>query len=176
MENQKVAAKQVMINYGGILGLTSILTSVSVYAMGKAYDPHWSVSVISFAIMIAIISFGIKKVKESNDGFLSLGEALKVGLGIALIAGIISVVYTYIFTTVIEPDYFTTMAEVQEQKWIDADMSEEQMETASAMMEKMSGPMITSAISIIASLFFGFIISLIAGLIMKQSNEEITSI
>lgn len=176
MEDQKVSAKQVMINYGGILGLTTILISVSIYAMGKIYDPHWSVGMIRFAIMITIISFGIKKVKESNENVLSLGEALKTGLGIALIAGLVSVVYTYIFTTIIEPDYFTTLAQIEEQKWLDANLSEKEIEDASAMMKKMSGSMISSAISIVSSLFFGFIISLFAGLIMKQTNQEITSI
>ena len=176
MENQKVSTKQIMINYGAMLGLISVLISVTVYAMGQSYDQHWSIGVIGFAVMIILIALGIKKVKTSNDGFLSLGEALKTGLGIALISGLISVVYTYLFTTIIEPDFFTNLAQIQEDKWIDAGMTDEAMESASAMMEKMSGPFITSAISIIASLFFGFIISLITGLIMKESNEEITSI
>ncbi len=172
MENQKVSAKNIMINYGAILGIISILISVSVYAMGKTYDQHWSIGVISFIVMVAILTMGIKKVKELNDGFLSLGEALKTGLGIALISGLISVAYTYVFTTIIEPDYFITLAEVQEQKWIDAGMTDEQIEMQLGIMEKTSGPVITSAFVIIGSLFFGFIISLIAGLIMKETKEE----
>ena len=113
----------------------------------------------------------IKKVKELNGGFLSLSDALKTGLGIALISGLISVIYTYIFTTIIEPDFFINLAQIQEQKLIDAGMTDEQIETQLGLMAKMSGPMITSAFAIIGSLFFGFIISLIAGLIMKESKE-----
>jgi len=176
MENQTTSAKSIMINYGLILGVISILTSVTVYATGHTYDQHWSIGVVSFLIMIAVIVMGIKKFKDSNGGFLKFGEAIKIGLGIALISGIIAVLYTYVFTTIIEPDFFKNLALIQEQKWIDAGMSDEQIETSKVMMSKMSNPMMTAGFSVLGSVFFGFIISLISGAIMKNTNEEITSI
>jgi len=178
MENQTTTPKQIMLNYGLILGFTGILLNVALFAMGKTYDPHWSVAVIGIAITIAIIVMGIKQVKQINSGFLSLSEALKTGLGIALISGLIGVVYTLIFTNFIEPEYFARMAEVQQQKILETypNFTDEQLEASMAMTEKMSGPVITSAMGIIGSLFIGFIISLIGGLIMKKSDEEITSI
>ncbi len=174
MENQQTSAKQVMLNYGLILGFAGILINVAVFAMGKTYDPHWSVMVIGILVTIAVIVMGIKKVKESNNGLLSLGDALKTGLGIALIAGVISVIYTFIFTNYIEPEYFERMAEVQQQKMLEQypNMSDEQIENAMEMTKKMSGIGMTAAVSLIGSLFIGFIISLIAGLIMKKSEEE----
>ena len=174
MENQQTSAKQVMLNYGLILGFAGILINVAVFAMGKTYDPHWSVMVIVILVTIAVIVMGIKKVKESNNGLLSLGDALKTGLGIALIAGVISVIYTFIFTNYIEPEYFERMAEVQQQKMLEQypNMSDEQIENAMEMTKKMSGIGMTAAVSLIGSLFIGFIISLIAGLIMKKSEEE----
>ena len=176
MENQTTSSKSIMINNGLILGLISILISVTVYALGKTYDQHWSVGVISFLIMVAIIVMGIKKFKASNGGYLSLGEAIKIGLGIALISGIISVAYTYVFTSFIEPDFFINLAQVQEQKWIDQGLTDEQIEGAKVMMDKMSNPMMTAGFTVIGSLFFGFIISLISGAVMKEKNEEVTSI
>ena len=174
MENQQTSAKQVMLNYGLILGFAGILINVAVFAMGKTYDPHWSVMVIGILVTIAVIVMGIKKVTESKNGFLSLGDALKTGLGIALIAGVISVIYTFIFTNYIEPEYFERMAEVQQQKMLEQypNMSDEQIENAMEMTKKMSGIGMTAAVSLIGSLFIGFIISLIAGLIMKKSEEE----
>merc|ERR1711916_54700 len=165
-ENQQTSAKQVMLNYGLILGFAGILINVAVFAMGKTYDPHWSVMVIGILVTIAVIVMGIKKVKESNNGLLSLGDALKTGLGIALIAGIISVIYTFIFTNYIEPEYFERMAEVQQQKMSEQypNMSDEQIENAMEMTKKMSGIGMTAEVSLIGSLFIGFIISLIAGL------------
>ena len=176
MENQKVSTKSIMINYGALLGLVLILINVIVYAMGNSYDQHWSIGLISFAVMIILIVLGIKKVKELNDGFLKISEALKVGLGIALISGVLSVIYTFIFTNYIEPDFFTNMMAIQEQKWMDAGLSDQDIENALELTKKMSGPMISSALSIVASVFFGFIISVITGAIMKRTDEVITSI
>lgn len=178
MENQEITPKQIMLNYGLILGFASILLSVALYAMGKTYDPHWSVGVFSTSITVVAIILGIKKIKEFNGGFLSLSEALKTGLGIALVSGLVLVVYNLIFVTFIEPEYFERMLEFQQQNLLETypNFSDEQMEASAEMAKKMSGPFINSAIIILGSLFLGFIISLIGGLIMKKSDEEITSI
>ena len=178
MENQEITPKQIMLNYGLMLGFASILINVVLYAAGKTYDQHWSVGVVSIIITVAVITLGIKKIKDLNGGFLSLSEALKTGLGIALISGLIAVVYTLIFTNFIEPEFFARMMEVQQQKMLEAypNFTDEQLEASMEMAKKMSGPVMTSAIAIIGSLFLGFIISLIGGLIMKKSDEEITSI
>jgi hypothetical protein len=49
-------------------------------------------------------------------------------------------------------------------------MTDEQMDMAISIQEKMMSPGILFAISIISTLFIGFIISLIAGLIMKVNK------
>jgi len=174
MENQKSSSTQIMLNYGLILGFVGILINVAVFAMGQTYDPHWSVAVIGIGITVVIIVLGIKKFKEGNEGYLSLGQAIKIGLGMALISAIVGVIYTFIFTNYIEPEYYTRMAEVQQQAILDRypNFTDEQIEAANASIEKFSGPVMATAFALIGSLFIGFIISLIGGLIMKKSKEE----
>ena len=75
MEDQ-TSTKQIMLNYGLMLGFVSILISVANYAVGDIYKPHWAIQVVSLIATIAVIVLGIKKVKELNNGFLSLGDAL----------------------------------------------------------------------------------------------------
>ena len=171
MENQ-TSSKQIMLNYGIMLGAASILLNVITYTMGMTYAPHWSIGLLGIAIMIGFIVMGIKKFKEFNKGLLSLGEALKTGVGIALIAGVVGVIYTLLFTNFIEPDYFAKMQEVMEQTYIDAGLTDEQIEASMAIASKMSGPTITAGMSIIGSVFLGFIFSLIGGLVMKHSDED----
>jgi len=174
MENQKLSAKQIMLNYGLMLGFISILISVANYAVGDIYKPHWSVSVISILATIAVIVLGIKKIKEQNNGFLTLGEALKTGLGIALVSGILFLIYFFVFTNFIEPEFYTRSLEVKEQAILEMypNLTDEQLEGAMGMQKKLNGPLFTSAILLIVSLFFGFIIALIGGLIMKKTAEE----
>src|SRR5210317_1848031 len=120
MENQpNTSKKSIMLNYGAILGFASIIVMLINYIVGDIYQPHWSLMIFSLAVTSTIIVFGLKKVKEMNSGFLSVGEAIKTGLGISLISALIYIVYLFIFYNMIEPDYFINMVKVQEQMIIE---------------------------------------------------------
>ncbi|UMB54853.1 DUF4199 domain-containing protein [Lutibacter sp. A64] len=175
MENQKsTSSTQVMLNYGLILGVVSVILSVAIYAMGKIYDQGFGVMVASFVIMAVVIFMGLKNYKNGNNNILSLSDALKIGLGITLIGAIISVIYNQIFINFIEPDFIENMMKVGQEKMLEQNpnMTDEQLEVAIGMQEKMSSPLIGAAMGIIGSLFFGFIISLIEGLILKRTVED----
>ena len=172
MENQTASVKKIALPHGLILALCTIVLSVIVYVMGMHLEQPWWQGVLNLAFSIAIIVYGLKAFKRDNGGFMSLGEALKTGLAIALIAGIIGSIFTYLFVTVIEPEFTTQMLEVTREKMIEQnpEMSDDQLEMAMGMTENFMSPGIMVALGIISSLFFGFIISLIAGLIMKNNR------
>ena len=171
MENQ-ASTKSFIINNGVILGVLGVLISVINYAFGTHLDPHWSTSLASGIFFIGLIILGISQFKKANRGFLSWGEGVKIGVGIAILASLISVIYNYIFVTFVEPDFMTQVMELQNQKFLEQGMSQEQIEAANAMTEKFKSPLITSAFGIIASAIGGFIVSAIAAAIMKKSEEE----
>jgi len=175
MENQTntTSTKQIMLNYGLILGITTIFISVTNYALGDIYKPHWSVQVISILVFIALIVIGLKKVKENNGGYLTLNQSFKLGLGIALIGAIISIIYTFIFAKFIEPNFMSNVMELRQQAMLQSNSSltDDQIEKSINIMSKFFFPFLYGGI-FIGNLFFGFIISLIAGLIMKKSPEQ----
>ena len=105
-------------------------------------------------------------------------DALKIGLGVALISGIIGVIYTMIFANIIEPNHYEYVVEVRESQILEQypNFSDEQLEAALTIPKMMATPGMATAMGIASSLIFGFVVSLIGGLIMKKSNEEITSI
>jgi len=174
MENQPIPAKNVIINYGLYLGIASVLISVIVYALGMQYDQDWKMGSLGIIAMAVIIFLGIKKYKELNSGYLTIGQALKTGIGIALIGGIISVIYSFIFMNFIEPDFMANTMEKAEQQMIEKfpNLTDEQIETQIEMMQKFSTPAITSAFALIGSLFIGFVISLISGFIQKNDPNK----
>lgn len=171
MENQ-VNSKSIILNYGLMLAVVSIIVSLISYATGTHFKPHWSTSVITIIAFIALVVLGIKKFKGLNNGFLSFGQAVKTGVGIAIISALIGSVYQYIFMNFIEPDFMSQMLEIQQQSMIDQGMSEEQIEAAQEMGAKFSSPLMMSAFGIIGSAIGGFIISAIAGAIMKKTEEN----
>ncbi len=176
MEDQtQVSRKSIMLNYGLILGFVSIITALVNYVFGSIYEPHWSLMIASLAITTVIIVLGLKKVKEMNSGFLSVGEAIKTGLGISLVSALIYIVYLLIFYNFIEPDFFKNMTQFQEQMIIEnyPNLTDEQLEAAKKNAAMFANTGVNLTITIIVSLFFGLIISLISGLVMKKSKEDI---
>ncbi|MET2984416.1 DUF4199 domain-containing protein [Aureibaculum conchae] len=172
MENQQKPTKNIALNYGLILGVASILLSVIIYAMGMAYKQDWKTGSISFIITIVVIILGIKKYKEANNGFLSLGQGLKTGVGIALIGAVIGIAYTLIFINVIEPDFMEKTLEISRQKMLEnPNLSEDQIDQGLEMQRKFSSPAIIAAVGLVWSLFIGFVVSLIASLVMKRTEE-----
>lgn len=170
MENVKASSTKIMTNYGVLLGIVSVLLNVVMYVTNNHLQPHWSVQVVGVILFIAIVVMALKAFKKENGGFMKLGQALKVGLGVSLIAAIIGAIYTFLLMTVIEPTYMEQVMEIQQEAMLEQDMPKEQMEAALAMSEKFSGPGIVITFQLIAGLFFGFIFSLISGLILKKEN------
>jgi hypothetical protein len=171
MENQ-VNSKSIIINNGLTLGVASIILGLVLYATGNHLEPHWSSSVISAALFIGLIVLGTKKFKEANGGFMSWGQGVKVGVGISIVAGLIVIIYNFIFMNYIEPDFMNQMTELQNQKLLDGGMSEEQIEAANEMGKAFQSPGIMAAMGIIGYAIGGFIVSAITSAIMKKSEEE----
>ena len=124
--------------------------------------------------MIGVLIYAFIQFKKQNEGYLSLSEALKIGLGISLVSALIGVVYTLILTNVLDPDTMQkslefTMDKVRAEN---PEIPQEALDTTRSIQEKMSSPLILAAVQIIFALFFGFIISLIGGLIVKKSRPE----
>ncbi len=174
METQTASVKKIALPYGLLLALTTIVISVIVYVLGMTYDQPWWQSLLNFLAMIGFIVYGIKAYKNDNENYLALRDALKTGLAIALVAGLIGSIFSWLFVTVIEPEFAVNMLEATRVKMINdnPNMTQEQMDMALGMTEKMMSPGILVAFSVIASLFMGFIISLISGLIMKNNRPE----
>ncbi len=171
MENQ-ASSKSIILNQGLYLGIISVLISLVVYATGNHLQPHWSVSIIGVVLMIVFIIMGMNKFKTNSGGFMSWGQAVKIGVGLTVVSTVIVIIYNQIFANFIEPEFMSQIAAIQEQTWVDQGMSSEQIDSAKSMMEKFQGPVISSAFGLVIAAFIGFIISAIAGAIMKQSAEE----
>jgi hypothetical protein len=124
------------------------------------------------AVTAIFIVLGIKKVKDSQGGFLSMGDAIKTGLGIALISSIIYSIYLVIFQHLIEPSYFDNLALLQEQTIIEQNpnLTDAELEQAKGFASMFNSSGVNVAITIVFSLFLGLIISFFSGLIMKKSE------
>ncbi|MBK5213768.1 MAG: DUF4199 domain-containing protein [Flavobacteriaceae bacterium] len=172
METQTDSLKKIAFNFGVILALLSIVLQVISYVLDVHIDRPWWLTVLQTLISIAVLAYGIKAYKTANAGFLTLSQALKVGLAISLVAGIIAVVFNYIFMNYIDPDFVQKTLDFTHEQLIKANMPQDQIEMRMNMSAKLMTPLFMTGISLIATLFFGFIISLFTGLVMKKNPPQ----
>ena len=94
--------------------------------------------------------------------------------GISLVGGLISIVFNYLMMNFIDPDTLEKGFEFAKQKMLSND-PEMSVETANQFIEMSKGfytPLSMALTTIIVSLIFGFVVSLIGGLIVKKSQPE----
>ena len=171
MENQ-VSSKSTILNYGLYMGITSILLALIKYASGMMYEQEFYSGIAGFIVLITFIILGIKKHKADNNGLITFGQSIKVGLGVTFIATLIIVAYYALFAMVIEPEFMERTIDTQRIVWADSfGMSEGQIEE----MEKATRDFFYVSLFggvIIMNLFIGGVVSLIAGAVMKRTEEE----
>ena len=113
MENQKQSIKSIILLYGIILAIVTVFISVVKYAMGNHLERNAWESVLGIALMIALTVYPIRLFKKENNGLLSLSQSIKIGLGVAAVSGIISILYFFLFANIIEPDFAKDVMDMQ---------------------------------------------------------------
>lgn len=175
MEQNQTISK-FSINPGLTLGGIMVLISVILYILGvNPFESSW-VGWVTYPFTAGVIFYYQKNYRNTqNDGFLSLGEAVKLGVTIAVIAGIVAAIYNIIFTQFIEPDFIEKGLMIMEEKMLEQnpDMPQSQIDMALGMVRKMQSPYISVPLSIVFNAISGLIIGLITGFFTKKNNPSI---
>ena len=162
------------INYGILLGSASSVFSLMLFFLDAHYQGDTISSSVPLILSVGFINYGIYEFRKDNSGFISLSESLKVGVGIALISGIIGIIYGIILTEFLDPQFMNKTFEIAKQKMLDAnqELSIEDANQAIEMSKKFTTLPIRIAGGLFGSIFIGFLISLFGGLILKKSKPE----
>ena len=174
MENSPLKTSTYALRYGLLLGLISVVFGVMILMLEMHYQQDQKIGIVSLAINLILIILGLVAFKKANGGYISLAQALKTGLGIALIAGIIAVTYQLILVTVLDPDTIQKTIDFQMEKirMEQPELPAETLDQIESMQRKFTSPWMMVAIGLVFSLFIGFVFSLIGGLIIKKSRPE----
>lgn len=166
--------KNTVIKYG----LYGLLVSVIIFGLALGFGQGLSYStqeVLGYASMVASLSFiffGIKHYRDKvNNGIVSFGKALVIGLLISLFVGLGVGIADYIYTTVINPDFANEYLETT-LKTMKETLSEEEFlikkEELTKQMEDYGGSGFMAFIMFITVVMIGLIISLISSLILQR--------
>ena len=136
METKNVNFLSIALRNGILLGLASVAFTVLLYVTDFLYTDNTLLAIITWLINIAIsvvfIIMAIEQYKKANEGFLSIGEAIKVGVVVAVIAGVIGAIYQVIYTTIIDPDYYMYTRDKGDVYYYDASTKISKMKGADA--------------------------------------------
>ena len=155
--------------FGAIAAGIGIVFSIMLFSMDMTYNQSSVIQTINILIPASLSIMAILTFKKDNVGLLSLKQAIKLGVGVFLVAGIIGLTYFTIFINFIEPDFITNTAALQADALREAQptMSEEIIEMQQTNTEKyfyISYPFI-----LIFNVLIGLLVGLITGLFTKKS-------
>ncbi|MEW7291540.1 DUF4199 domain-containing protein [Aquimarina sp. 2304DJ70-9] len=104
MKETTISVKKYILIYGFILGLIWIIYGVLRHISDTKTTANWALSIFELFLHIGIIAYGIYRFKTKNDGFLTLWQAFKIGIGIVLICTLMQLIWDIIFVKVISPE------------------------------------------------------------------------
>lgn len=166
--------KKTVIKYGVYSLLTAAILFFLALFLGKTFD-YSTQEIIGYASMIASLSFvffGIKYYRDNeNEGKLSFGKAIQIGVLISLFAGLGFGIIDYLYTTVINPDFATEYLN-KTLETMKTSLTPEEFEVESVklkqQMEAYGGSGFMAFIMFVTVVIIGFVISLLSALFLNR--------
>jgi FtsH-binding integral membrane protein len=159
------------MRFGLLTGLISVIISFGTYAL--ELEQNSAVRFLSIALLIGGIAMAMRSFKEQNAGFMSYGQGLSVGLLVSAFVGVLSGLFIYVYTTLIDPGVITRIMEKgRADLEAKGTMSDAQIDQAMAWSAKFTTGPFMLLFSILFTLILGLIISLIAAAFVKNPKPE----
>ena len=162
-----------LTTWGGILGLLLIAFSLSLYLfdLTESKPAQWA----SYAVIAGVIYMGTQAKRTANGGFLSYGQGLGTGVGIAFFGSIMVAFYTFVFFNYMDPDMLEELILRTEDQMYEQGMPDEQVEMAMTYTRKFMAPVPMALMVVLSYCVVGFIISLITSAILKKEDTSFES-
>lgn len=168
MEQNQPKIGKFSLNYGLILGGVSVIFGLMLFSMDAHASQDTSNTIIGIVLAVAVVIWGLVNFRKANGGLLSLGQAIKLAIGICLVSGVMYVIYLILLANVLDTDFITKIAENTK-----AAAEEAGVMSAAQIEQQYQGTIeyfwISYPFILIGSIIQGLVIGLIGGLILKKS-------
>jgi hypothetical protein len=156
------------LKYGLISSGIGILIFLALaLSAANPFDNTWGW--VRIVISIAIIVLAHREFKASGDGYMSYAQGFKIGFVMVLVGIVIGNVFTWFYTTIIDPGVMDIFYDAQRTQMEGNNMPDEQIDVALEWTKKLFWPI---------AFVFGIIGGVIGVLIVtiftqKKSPEQI---
>ena len=168
--------KKIVIRFGIYSSVTICVLFLLAWFLGDGLD-YSTQEIIGYASMVVSLCFvflGIKHFRDKeNNGFVSFGQALLIGILISLMAALAFGFLDLIYIEYINPEF---MEEYYSRNLADLKASlppaefEQQSAALEAQKEMFMNPWMSFLVMSLTVFVIGFIISLISALILQRKN------
>jgi len=157
------------LNYGLISGGLAAAFAYILYLLDLHYQGGILVMLTSILLTLAVIILAMYQFKKANNNFITFSQALKIGVGVALIGGIVGIAFNQLMTAVIDPEMMEkAMTFQKEQLLATTTRTEEDIDAQLEMGKTFSSPSMQILFGLIFSLMLGFVLSIIPALAFKS--------
>src|SRR5690606_3010205 len=166
------------VMYGVLFGVIMILEFVISYVIDvdPVSNPSYGIilNVLNMLILpILLISLGLSNYKKINGGFLTLGESLKIGVTICIVAAILTGIFQSVFNLIF-PDYVEDVIRKTRTVMLqnNPEMPAQGLEMGLSWTRKFMQPEIMIPFLAVMYSLIGLIYSLIIGAIVKKEKPQ----
>lgn len=124
-----------------------------------------------FSLLIGII-LTHRAFKEENAGFMTYGQGLGLGSVLGLVAGLLSGIFSFIYLSFVDNTVIQRQMDEARLQLEERGMPDDQIDQAMQVSEMIATPGMLFIFSILGTLFFAFILSLIISAFTKNNNPE----
>lgn len=128
----------------------------------------------SMVVSLLFVYFGIKHFRDrENNGFVTFGQALLIGILISLMAALAFGIMDVIYVKFVNPDFMTEYYDgmLEQAKSLPADEFEIRKAELTSEKETFSNPFAHFLLMSMMVFVIGFIISLLSALMLQRKNQ-----
>jgi len=167
MENQTTTTRTAL-KWGVIIGIITILFSTAIMVSGQ--NGNQLLGLVVYVILAVGIYLAMNDFKKENHGFMSYSQGLGLGLLKCTIVGLISSFFTFAYMKFIDPTIAEQMMKKAVEEMEKKGLSDDQIEKAMEYSKMFINPGVLFIVSLIGTIFIGFIFSLIIAAILKKDK------
>jgi hypothetical protein len=169
---EKVNIWKANLTSGLILALTGIAFTLVLYFLDLSLNK--TVGYILVPIQLVLLYFLLKSYRDNYmHGQITYGQAVGAGVVIFVYYAIIMAVFTYLLWTVIDPGLVKKSMAIAEEGMAKKGLPQASIDAGMAFTAKIMKPSIMSIFTIIGSMFFGVIYTLLVSIFIKKEGNPL---
>jgi hypothetical protein len=168
MENQTTTTRTAL-KWGVIIGIINILYSTGIMVSGQIGNQ--TLGYITYLIIGVGLYLAMSDFKKENQGFMTYGQGLGLGVMKSVIVGIISGFFSFAYIKFIDPTISDQLMKKAIEEMEKKGTPDEQIEQAMEITKMFMTPGALFVIAVFGTLFIGLIISLIMAAILKKEKS-----